>query len=106
MITLRILSYNIHKGKSPFLLNESLSAIRDSIRDVNADIVFLQEICGAQNAASDEDSRVTSQLEFLADEVWPHYSYGKNAVYDSGALYWPFTGPLYWSTPDIFNYLK
>lgn len=25
-----------------------------------------------------------SQFEFLADELWPHYAYGKNAVYSAG----------------------
>jgi len=25
-----------------------------------------------------------TQFEFLADETWPHYAYGKNAIYTSG----------------------
>jgi endonuclease/exonuclease/phosphatase family metal-dependent hydrolase len=84
MTTIRILSYNIHKGRSPVLLASTVSRIRESIREVNADIVFLQEICGAQTASVNGKAETASQLEFLADEVWPYFSYGKNAVYDGG----------------------
>jgi endonuclease/exonuclease/phosphatase family metal-dependent hydrolase len=83
---LKILSYNIHKGftadNSTFVLNE----IRDILRDVHPDIVFLQEVLGDHKKHSKKISGWPngSQFEFLADEVWPHYAYGKNAVYSSG----------------------
>jgi endonuclease/exonuclease/phosphatase family metal-dependent hydrolase len=70
---LRILSYNIHKGFTAGNLGFVLKRIKESIRVVHADIVFLQEVLGH-----------TEQLKFLADEVWPHHAYGKNAVYESG----------------------
>ncbi len=66
------------------LLASTISRIRDSIREVNADIVFLQELCGARTASIQEGAETGSQLEYLADEVWPYSSYGKNAVYDTG----------------------
>ncbi len=25
-----------------------------------------------------------SQFAFLADEIWPHFAYGKNAIYSAG----------------------
>ncbi|WP_047012121.1 endonuclease/exonuclease/phosphatase family protein [Spongiibacter sp. IMCC21906] len=83
---MRILSYNVHKGfcsaNRRFLLDE----IRDSIRTVNADIVFLQEVVGEnqQHASAVNNWIDDSQFEYLADTIWPHYAYGKNAVYDHG----------------------
>jgi endonuclease/exonuclease/phosphatase family metal-dependent hydrolase len=83
---LRILSYNIHKGftigNRDFILND----IKKALRDLNADILFLQEVVGDH---TDEKSKIpdwktAAQFEYLADEVWPHYAYGKNAVYDEG----------------------
>lgn len=82
--SLKVLSYNIHKG---FALTQNfvLEAIRENIRRVGADIVFLQEV-QAQNI--NHQKRINGwphdQLEYLADSIWPHYAYGKNAVYDAG----------------------
>jgi endonuclease/exonuclease/phosphatase family metal-dependent hydrolase len=53
---------------------------------VNADIVFLQEVQGADRRARlrhDFDG-AHPQHEFLAHESWLHHAYGKNSVYDSG----------------------
>lgn len=82
---LRVLSYNIHKGfnfaNRRFLLGE----IRDSIRLVNADLVFLQEVVG-ENRKNHRRHRnwAPEQFEFLAEEMWPHYAYGRNAIYTHG----------------------
>lgn len=83
---LKILSYNIHKGFTLGNRRFVLSQIRQAIQKVHADLVFLQEVIGDHKEHS---RRVptwpsTSQFEFLADSVWPHYAYGKNAVYDAG----------------------
>lgn len=83
--TFRILSYNLHKGfafgNNQFLLEE----MRHSIRMINADIVFLQEVVGENTRHRDKHKNWTpQQFEFLADEVWPHYAYGKNAIYSHG----------------------
>ena len=81
---LRVLSYNIHKG---FALSQRfvLGGIRDGIRQVHADIVFLQEVLGDHKNHQEKIKEWPGpQLEFLADEIWPHYAYGRNAVYSAG----------------------
>ncbi|MBN8547852.1 MAG: endonuclease/exonuclease/phosphatase family protein [Deltaproteobacteria bacterium] len=83
---LRILSYNIHKGFSVGNQKFVLSKIRDALRGVDVDIVFLQEVLGAhdEHARTFEDWPLASQFEFLADQMWPHFAYGKNAIYEAG----------------------
>lgn len=80
---LRIVSYNIHKGFDPFNQNYILSDIRELIRSVDADLVCLQEVVG-ENKKLAKQGEVDNQFEFLADSVWDHYSYAKNAIYDHG----------------------
>jgi endonuclease/exonuclease/phosphatase family metal-dependent hydrolase len=81
---LNILTYNIHKG---FDLTQRfvLESIRENIRAVHADLVFLQEV---QAEHSGNFKKINGwpkdQLEFLADEIWPHFAYGKNAIYEEG----------------------
>jgi endonuclease/exonuclease/phosphatase family metal-dependent hydrolase len=84
--TVKILTYNIHKGFSTSNLRFILHDIKDSLREVNADVVFLQEIHGECNISKNrfDDWPNNRQFEFLADEVWPHHAYGKNAIYKSG----------------------
>ena len=83
---LKVLTYNIHKGfdrrNRDFVLHE----IREHLHLADVDIVFLQEIQGRHYH---HENRVSgwpgvSQFEFLADSLWPHYAYGKNAIYDEG----------------------
>ena len=57
--------------------------MKDFIRSSQADIVFLQEVVGKNEKYKDQGLE-DSQFEFLAGEIWPHYSYGHNAVYDHG----------------------
>jgi endonuclease/exonuclease/phosphatase family metal-dependent hydrolase len=86
MHTLRIATYNIHKG-FPFL-NRRLAVhdLRERLRAFAADLVFLQEVHGAhhRHAARYENWPAAPQYEFLADTVWPNYAYGRNSVYDDG----------------------
>ncbi len=83
---LRVLSYNIHKGFTGDSRRLVLSRIRESIRRTHADLVFLQEVVGEHrfHAARHQDWPNAAQFEFLADEVWSHFAYGKNAVYAEG----------------------
>ncbi|MEK7692495.1 MAG: endonuclease/exonuclease/phosphatase family protein [Bdellovibrionota bacterium] len=76
---MRVLSFNIHKGFSPGNIKFVLPEIREGIRSTDADLVLLQEVHGHQSPRW-----FASQFEFLADEVWPHFAYGRNAVYQSG----------------------
>ncbi len=83
---LKILSYNIHKGFSANNQQFVLRKIKHSIEAVHADLVLLQEVLGhhAKHASKVKQWPTTSQFEFLGDKLWPHYAYGKNAVYTSG----------------------
>ena len=78
----RALTLNIHKGFSASNLRYTLEALRVVLRDSKCNVVFLQEVSG-------ENSRYykrikgwpnTDQLEYLADSVWPHFAYGRNAA--------------------------
>ncbi len=80
---LKILSYNIHKGFDWKNKNYFLREMKDFIKSSHADIVFLQEVVGKNEKFKDQ-GLVDAQFEFLADEIWPHFSYGHNAVYDHG----------------------
>jgi endonuclease/exonuclease/phosphatase family metal-dependent hydrolase len=85
---LRVLTYNIHKGVCFYSRKQVLSNIRSLIREVGADLVFLQEIRGKGSLGLhdlENSAEFDSQLEFLADSVWEHYAYGKNAVYQEGS---------------------
>jgi endonuclease/exonuclease/phosphatase family metal-dependent hydrolase len=86
MPTLKILSYNIHKGFSSTNLKFILSRLKASIELVHADLVFLQEVIGhnEKHGRTIEDWPKVSQFEFLADKLWPHFTYGKNAIYTQG----------------------
>jgi len=82
---LRVLSYNIHKGFSFSNTRYLLDEMRHSIRMVNADLVFLQEVVGENTRNHLAAQHWTpQQFEYLADEMWPHYAYGKNAIYSHG----------------------
>ncbi|CAM2009163.1 endonuclease/exonuclease/phosphatase family protein [Acanthopleuribacter pedis] len=84
--TIKILSYNIHKGFSTYNRNYVLDRIRLAIKQVHADVVFLQEVLGDHQRHSQRIPNWPDapQFEYLADSVWHHYAYGKNAVYDAG----------------------
>lgn len=60
--------------------------MKESIEKVHADLVFLQEVLGRhdQHGSRVRDWPNVSQFEFLADRLWPHHAYGKNAIYTSG----------------------
>jgi endonuclease/exonuclease/phosphatase family metal-dependent hydrolase len=80
--TLRICSYNIHKGFSTSNRNFLLQDIRHAIRTINSDFVFLQEVMGQSHRKGSK--HLDNQFEYLADSIWHHHAYGKNAIYDSG----------------------
>ena len=82
---LRVLTYNIHKGFNTLNTRFLLSEIKQSIKDTQADLVFLQEVVGENIILRKKFKSwpTQSQFEFLADTVWKHFSYGKNAVFPS-----------------------
>ena len=84
--TLRVATYNIHKGLSQFNRRLMIHEVRDQLRKLDVDIVFLQEVQGAhaQHAARFGTWPAEPQHQFLADSVWSEVAYGRNAVYDHG----------------------
>jgi endonuclease/exonuclease/phosphatase family metal-dependent hydrolase len=86
MRKLRIVTINIHKGFSWGNRRFVLHRLREAIRSVDADIVFLQEVVGENSAraARYRNWPAQSQHEFLADSVWKYSCYGKNAFYPDG----------------------
>lgn len=81
---LKILSYNIHKGFTIGNRDFILEQIRLALRETNADILFLQEVLGDHLNNKIPDWKTAIQFEYIADMVWPHFAYGKNAVYPEG----------------------
>jgi endonuclease/exonuclease/phosphatase family metal-dependent hydrolase len=83
--TLRICSYNIHKGFGITNRRFLLDNMRTAIRSIDADLCFLQEVVGHDlHYGEVASSRTESQFEFLADSIWPHFAYGKNSIAEDG----------------------
>jgi endonuclease/exonuclease/phosphatase family metal-dependent hydrolase len=85
-LRLRVFSYNIHKGFSGGNLKYTLALMREEIRKLHPDLLFLQEVHGehAGHRNRIKNWPAGSQFEYLAEELWPHFSYGKNVVYGNG----------------------
>ena len=86
MPTLKIATYNIHKGLSQFNRRVVLHELRERLRELDADIVFLQEVQGEHTRHGERYPNYQSgaQHEFIAEKIWPHTAYGKNSVYEAG----------------------
>lgn len=84
--TVSLITYNIHKGfglgKVRFLLPE----MKEAITNLHPDFVFLQEVQGEhiKRQKRIEQWPDEPQFEYIAEKIWPHYIYAKNAVYQSG----------------------
>jgi endonuclease/exonuclease/phosphatase family metal-dependent hydrolase len=105
---IKMISYNIHKGFSFRSRRFVLQRIKEILQLTNADIVFLQEVLGHHERHSQrvEGWPQTAQFEYLAEGIWPHFCYGKNAVYSKGhhgnAILSKF-GFTAWDNIDISN---
>ena len=85
-VFIKVLTVNIHKGFSFFNRKFVLHELREAVRTVGADVVFLQEVSGSHVR---HERRVahypaTPHYEFLADSLWPQFASGRNAVHTSG----------------------
>jgi endonuclease/exonuclease/phosphatase family metal-dependent hydrolase len=71
-----MLTLNLHKGFSSPYRKFVLHELRDAIREVSADIVFLQEVLGDHREHSTRYERwpKNAQYEFLADTIWDSYA--------------------------------
>lgn len=84
--SLSLITYNIHKGFSLGKVRFLLPEMRDALSELNPDLVFLQEVQGEHRR---REKRIEAwpdlpQFEYIAEKIWPHYLYAKNAVYQSG----------------------
>jgi endonuclease/exonuclease/phosphatase family metal-dependent hydrolase len=82
---LRVATLNIHKGLSHFNRRMVIHDLREGLRTLDADIVFLQEVQGLnqRHALRFPTCPPLPQHEFLAGKEWKHV-YGRNAVYGHG----------------------
>ena len=83
---LTVMTVNIHKGFTVFNRKFILPELRDAVRSVGADVVFLQEVLGTheRHAGRLDNWPEAPHYEFLADTMWPQFAYGRNAVYPNG----------------------
>lgn len=86
MRRISLITYNIHKGFGVGAVRFLLPEMREAITGLNPDFVFLQEVQGLHKK---REKRIdawpdTPQFEYIAENIWPHYIYAKNAVYQSG----------------------
>ncbi|MBD8602725.1 endonuclease/exonuclease/phosphatase family protein [Pseudomonas sp. CFBP 8771] len=84
--SLHVLTVNTHKGFSPLNRRFVLPELREAVRTLGADVVFLQEVLGMHRSHGQRYDNWSDvpQYEFLADSMWPVYAYGRNAVYPDG----------------------
>jgi len=63
-----------------------LHELRERLRELNADIVFLQEVQGEHTLHGERYHNYPegAQHDFIAEEYWLHSVYGKNSVYEAG----------------------
>jgi endonuclease/exonuclease/phosphatase family metal-dependent hydrolase len=83
---LHVATYNIHKGFSQFNRRMVVHELRERLRALAPDIVFLQEVQGLHREhAEQHDTWPTEpQHEFLAADVWHATAYGRNVIYQQG----------------------
>jgi endonuclease/exonuclease/phosphatase family metal-dependent hydrolase len=82
----KLLTLNMHKGFSVFNRRFVLHELRDAVRGIGADLVFLQEVLGSHEKHSRRHASwpKAAQYEFLADSIWSDFAYGRNSVYARG----------------------
>ena len=82
---LTVVTYNIHKGLSQFNRRLVLHDIKEGLKNLDADVAFLQEVQGKheKNAKRHVTWPGVSQHEFLTHDGC-HAVYGMNAVYQHG----------------------
>ncbi|SUA65735.1 Uncharacterized protein conserved in bacteria [Oligella urethralis] len=76
MVQLKVLTYNIHKGKAPLGIRQSFAQLKGALQRENADLIFLQEVQGR----NDLEDALHNQPERLAEALGMHVVYGRNAI--------------------------
>ena len=82
---LKVVTLNIHKGLSQFNRRMVIHELREGLRTLDPDLVFLQEVQGVNERHERRFATwpLAPQHEYLAGGAWQH-AYGRNAVYDHG----------------------
>ena len=77
-LSIKVMTVNIHKGFTFFNRKFILHELRDAVRLVGADVVFLQEVSGTHTTHGDKFKNYpqTPHYEFLADSIWPDFLTG------------------------------
>ena len=83
---LHVATYNIHKGFSQFNRHMMVHELRDRLRLLAPEIIFLQEVQGLHLGHGKRYSEWPdeAQHEFLAGKEWENSCYGRNVVSDHG----------------------
>jgi len=84
--SLKVLTYNIHKGFNVGNRDFILHGIKQAVELLEPDMIVLQEVIGEheKHQKNHQNWPTSTQVEFLADQLWPHQAYGKNAIYKAG----------------------
>ncbi|MGH8395924.1 MAG: endonuclease/exonuclease/phosphatase family protein, partial [Pseudomonas sp.] len=85
-MTFKVFTLNTHKGFTPFNRRFVLPELREAVRGIHADVVFLQEVLGSHTSHAERHDNWPDvpHYEFLADTIWTDFAYGRNAVYTEG----------------------
>src|SRR5580693_8548877 len=74
-----VATFNIHNGFSHLGRRMVIHELREKLRGMAADILFLQEVQGVhrRHAGRYRDWPLMPQHEFIADTVWHEVAYGR-----------------------------
>ncbi|HAO60243.1 MAG TPA: hypothetical protein DCQ89_08060 [Psychrobacter sp.] len=84
--SITITTYNIHKGMSPLNRQVVTQKIGQALKDINPDILCLQEVQGQnlKRMVKYNEYPNQSQHEWFGEFLDCSHSYGKNSEYDNG----------------------
>lgn len=84
--SIKILSFNIHKGFGPGGFKYTLPIIKKFLKESDADIVFLQEAVGEHSGKKliIPEFETNNQVDFLALGLYPYSIYGANKHHKLG----------------------
>ena len=80
---LSVVTFNLHKGMSPFNRRSHMQEIASALQQLSADVLFLQEVQG-RHAGREQHQPGWPQHDFLAAALTHSASYGMNVRYDHG----------------------
>lgn len=80
---MKIFTFNIHKGFNWTNTQVTLHLLKEELRTLHPDIVFLQEVVGENKKHKEKfNNWIDNQFEYLAQDLWNDYAYSKHAIYD------------------------